>query len=178
MTRRTVGLVLLAFVLLAGGAAAAVMLSTSGDGDGHAKTAPAARGDAGVEYVEDPPGGRICEALPSFGDDRLRLRRFMRAVRRVTDAPRVTVAWLIDADTAADEDELVRSLDTAGYDIDAARFDGGAYGVTATRRTTIDLPALMREKDTVRRASRPHSDRATLMVAYPAAACDDLGPSG
>ena len=154
------------------------MVLSSGEGDADAGTAPPGRVEAGVEYVDEPPGDRICEALPSFGNDRLRLRRFIRAVRRLTDRPQVTVAWLIDADTTADKGELARSLGRARFGVDAGRFDGGSYGVRATRRTSLNLPSLVREKDALLRASPARSDRTILMVAYPQAGCEDLGPAG
>ena len=177
MTRRALLFVVVACVLLTGGGGALVLLS-SGQADGDATAAPPARLDARVEYVDEPPGNRICEALPSFGDDRLRLRQFMRAVRRLTDAPRVTVAWLIDADTAAAKDALARSLGRAGFEVNAGRFDGGAYGVRATRRTSLSLPALVHEKDALLRASPARSGRTVLMVAYPRVGCEDVGPDG
>lgn len=163
-------------MLLAGGAAAAVALSSSGEGAVHAETGSPGTIGARVEYVDEPPGDRICEALPSFGNDRLRLRQFMRAVRRLTDRPQVTVAWLIDADTTADKGELARSLGRAGFRVDAGRFEGGSYGVRATRRTSLNLPALVREKDALLRASPARNDRTILMVAYPQAGCEDVGP--
>lgn len=170
-------LVLLACVLLAGGATTLALVS-SGQGDNDAATAPPSRGDAGVEYVDEPPGDRICEALPSFDDNRLRLRRFARAVRRVTNAPRAPVTWLIDADTATDKDDLARSLGRAGFVIDTSRYDGGAYGVRATRRTSLELTALVHEKDALLRASPARSDRTVLMVAYPRTGCEDVVPNG
>ena len=115
MTRSALLLACVSCVLLSAGAGAgALVLLPSSDGD--AETA-APRLDAGVEYVDEPPG-RICQALPSFGNDRLRLRQFMRDVRRLIDRPRVPVAWLIDADTTADKDELARSLSRAGFSVE------------------------------------------------------------
>ena len=169
------GFVGLACVLLTGGAGALVLLS-SAEGTGEVDNAPPGRVDAGVEYVDEPPGDRICEALPSFGDDRLRLRRFMRAVRRLTDAPKVAVAWLLDADTASDTDDLQRSLGRASFEVDTGRFDGGTYGVRATRRTELDLSTLVHEKSALLRASPARSRRAVLMVAYPQVGCEDVGP--
>lgn len=159
-------------VLLAGGAGALV-LSANDD----AGTAPrAGNPEARVEYVDELPGDRVCQPLPSFGKDRLRLKQFMRDVRRLAQQRHVTVAWLIDADTAADKNELARSLGAAGFTVEAGRFDSGSYGITAVRRTSLDLPALEREKEALLRASPARSERMTLMVAYPAAGCADRGP--
>lgn len=162
-------------VLLSAGAGALLLLS-SREGDGDADTAPP-RADAGVEYVDEPPG-RICQALPSFANDRLLLRQFVRDVRRLTDRPRVPVAWLIDADTTADKDELARSLSRAGFSAGTGRFESGSWLVTAQRRTRLDLGALAREKKALRRASSARSNRTVLMVAYPRGGCEDVGPDG
>lgn len=175
MTRSALLLACASCVLLLVGAGALLLLS-AGEGDGDAETAPP-RVDAGVEYVDEPPG-RVCQALPSFDNDRLRLRQFMRDVRRLTDRPRVPVAWLIDADTTGDKDELARSLSRAAFSVETGRFESGSWLVTAQRRTRLDLPALAREKKALLRASSARSDRTVLMVAYPGAGCEDVGPDG
>jgi hypothetical protein len=165
--------------VLAGGGVALV-LSSSGKSDTDAGTGSRVTSgyDAGVEFVDEPPGDRVCQPLPSFGEDRQRLKRFTRAVRQLTQKQEVAVAWLIDADTAADKDELTRTLDAAGFTVQAGRFEGGSWSVTATRRTSLDLSALTREQDALLRASPARSDRTILMVAYPAAGCKDTGPGG
>lgn len=81
MTRSALLLACVSCVVLSAGAGTVLLLSSS-EGAGDAETAPP-RVDAGVEYVDEPPG-RICQALPSFGNERLRLRRFMRDLRRLT----------------------------------------------------------------------------------------------
>lgn len=65
-----------------------------------------------------------------------------------------------------------------GIKVDAGRFDGGSWGVTATRRASLDLSALVREKDALLEASPTRSARTVVMVAYPADGCEDVGPDG
>ena len=88
------------------------------------------------------------------------------------------MAWLIDADTTADKDELERSLTRAGFRVQTGRFESGSWLVTAQGRTRLDLPALARAKKALLRASSARSDRTVLMVAYPRAGCEDVGPDG